>query len=278
MKTRLLIIILIVISIIIPLTSFAEPSDFTVADVTWKEASFPSHEGTKATLIVTDPDMNTYSNAIDHVWVEIHSDSDGVGFRMTLFETDFDSGIFKGDVIFVGTPPSGRGFLHTVYGDTITAKYVDKNFPVNYTDSQNTILTEGGLEIFTTAMVGGSSPPLERVPTLNFRLLSMENEIIIDNSILVDHQISLVSDLENQQNNTQPFAYLVQIQNDKNQVVSLSWLAGNLTSFQKITSGVAWIPFEGGSYSATAFVWESIDNPNALSPPLSLEINVENEN
>lgn len=276
MKTKLLVIVLIGFSIIIPLTSFEELSDFTVANIHWKEAGFSSHEGTKATIIVTDPDMDLYPNAIDYVWIVIYSDADNMGFKMPLFETDFDSGIFEGDVIFTGTAPSGRGILHTVHGDTITAKYIDKNFPANYADFQSTILTEGGMEIFVTAMVGGSSPPLERVPTSNFRLMMGKEPI--DNSVLVDRQISLVSDLENQQNYTQPFAYLVQIQNDKNQVVSLSWLAGNLTSFQKITSGVTWIPFEVGSYTATAFVWESIDNPNALSPPLSLEINVENEN
>jgi hypothetical protein len=259
-------------------TAFEESPDFSIADVTWKEASFPSHDGTKATLIVTDHDMNTYLNAIDHVWVEIHSDSDNVGFRMTLFETNYDSGIFKGDVIFVATSPSGRGFLHTEDGDTITAKYVDKNLPTGYVSESGSVLTKQGLEIFTTALVGQSWPPLERVPASNFRLVDVDQKPITNNLLPVDQQIKLVSDLENQQNYTQPFAYLVQIQNDKNHVVSLSWLAGNLTSFQKITPGVTWIPFKEGLYIATVFVWESVDNPTALSPPLSLEIGVENEN
>ena len=37
---------------------------------------------------------------------------------------------------------------------------------------------------------------------------------------------------------------------------------------------LSWITEESGSYTATAFVWESIDNPTALSPPVSITVNV----
>ena len=255
--------------------AFAESSDFTVAELTWKEASFPSHEGTKAIVIVTDHDMNKQPKAIDYIWITIHSDSDRTGFRMNLFETDFDSGLFKGEIIFVDTSPSGRGFLHTVDGDTITAKYVDKIFPANYTSNLgNIIVGEKEIEMYATALVGSTGPPLERVPASNFSLLDVENQPIADYTVSVDQQIQLISDLENQRNYTQPFAYLVMIQNEQGQGESLSWITGNLTSFQKISSGVTWIPFEEGKYTATAFVWESITNPTALSPPISMDFTV----
>ncbi|QLH06675.1 hypothetical protein [Nitrosopumilus ureiphilus] len=253
-------------------TVFGEPLDFTVAEVYWKQASFPSHDGTKATIIVTDPDMNRHPNVIDYVWIAIHSDTDHSGFRMTLFETDFDSGIFEGDVVFVEKPPSGTGFLHTVEGDTITAEYVDTLFPVNHTPTRNAIITENGIEMFSTAIVGGSSPPMERAPVSNFMVLDTEKIPIDDNLISVDQQIRLVSDLENQMDRIQPFAYLVQIQNSQNQVESLSWLTGNLTSFQKINPEVTWIPFKEGKYTATVFVWESVNNPTALSPPVNINL------
>ena len=259
--------------------AFAESLNPTIAEIQWKEASFPSHDGTKATVIVTDHDMNLYSNAIDYVWITVYSDSDQVGFRMNLFETESDSGVFKGDVVFVDSPPSGRGFIHTVEGDTITAKYVDRNFPSDYvSEMRNIIVTKDEIEMYATAIVGGSSPPLERVLASDFRLLSLASDFLSDNSVYVNQQVRLVSDLENQMDRSQPFAYLVLIQNEKNQAESLSWLTGNLTASQKITSDVTWIPFEEGMYTATVFVWESIDNPTALSPPLSMEINVKNEN
>jgi len=262
--------------------SYGFQDDFTVAQVEWNKFSYSHEEGTKATVTVIDPDMNKYPNAIDYLWVSIHSDSDPdlEGTRMTLFETSFDSGRFEREITFVGSPPSGRGFLHVVSGDTIAAKYVDTSFPANYTlpDSSRIIMTEKGIEVTASAIVGLRGPPLERLPASNFRLLSLEKEPVKDNSILVDQQVQLVSDLENTQNRTQPFAYLVQIKNEQDKVESLSWLTGNMTSFQKISSGVTWIPPKEGSYIATVFVWESIDNPAALSPPLKLEIRVKNEN
>ena len=254
-------------------TSFGAQPDSTVAEIHWKEASFPSREGTKAIVIVTDSEMNKFKNAIDHIWIAVYSDTDSIGFRMPLFETGPDSGVFEGVVTFVVKPPSGRGFLQTVEGDTITAKYVDKDVPATKAyDSQSTFLTENGLEMYATAIVGGSSPPMERVPASNLRLLNVQNETISDNLILEDQQIRLISDLENQQNRNQSFAYLVQIQNSQNQVESLSWITGNLTSLQKITVGVTWIPVHEGLYTATIFVWESINNPTALSPPISMEM------
>lgn len=265
----------VIFLILIGFTScgFAESVNSTVAEIQWKEASFPSHDGTKATLVVTDHDMNLYSNVIDYVWVTVYSDSDSVGFRMNLFETEPNSGVFAGDVVFVDSSPSGRGFIHTVEGDTITAKYVDRNFPSDYVPQINGIvISKNELELYSTAIVGGSSPPLERVPVSNFRLLDLKNEKMIPTLLRVDQQIKFVSNLENQQDGPHPFTYLVQIQNNKNQAESLSWISGNLTSYQKLTTESTWIPFERGLYTATVFVWESIDNPTALSPPLSMEL------
>lgn len=275
---KYIVIFLALIGFVLP-DVFAESLDSTLADIQWKEAAFPSHAGTKATITVTDSDMNKHSAVIDYIWIDVHSDSDGVGFRMTLFETDFDSGVFENDVIFAGTAPSGGGFLHTVDGDTITAKYVDRNFPSDYeSERRNIVVAEGKIEMFATAIVGGSSPPLERAPASNFQVLDIGKNPIDDNLVLVGQQIRLVSDLESQMERVQPFAYLVQILNEQNQVESLSWVTGNLTSFQKVNLGVTWIPLKEGKYYATVFVWGSIDNPTALSPPLPMEISVKHEN
>jgi len=84
----------------------------------------------------------------------------------------------------------------------------------------------------------------------------------------------LVADIENQQSREQDFAYFVQIQDKNRFVVSLSWLTGTLIPIQSFTPSQSWIPQYPGTYTATLFVWESLDNPSALSPPLSLEITV----
>jgi len=90
----------------------------------------------------------------------------------------------------------------------------------------------------------------------------------------VNKQIQITSDVTNGQDRIQPFAYLVQIQNQDGVVVSLSWLTGSLDSGQSLNPSQSWTPTSPGTYTAQIFVWTGINNPDALSPPLSMMINV----
>jgi hypothetical protein len=133
------------------------------------------------------------------------------------------------------------------------------------------------IETRTTALIGASYPPLERVEATSFRIQDLKGDLIKDNVILVDKQISLVADIQSQENRTQNFAYLVQIQDEQHVTVSLSWITGTLVPFQSFAPSQSWIPQEPGKYFVIVFVWESVDNPTALSPPLELEITVNNK-
>ncbi|MFI5416958.1 MAG: hypothetical protein ACHQW9_02775 [Nitrososphaerales archaeon] len=93
-------------------------------------------------------------------------------------------------------------------------------------------------------------------------------------SIEVGKQVQITADLRNNQDMEQDFAYIVQIQNEDGVTVSLSWLTGKLVPAQSFSPALSWTPNETGMYTATIFVWESIDNPSALSPTLSLTLNV----
>ena len=90
----------------------------------------------------------------------------------------------------------------------------------------------------------------------------------------VDEQIMIMADISNNQDTQQTFAYITQVRNDDNVVISLSWLTGSLSPRQSFSPAQSWIPTEPGTYHIQVYVWESIDNPSALSPPLSMTINV----
>ena len=93
-------------------------------------------------------------------------------------------------------------------------------------------------------------------------------------SHMVDEQIMIMADISNGQDVSQEFAYLTQVTNDENVVISLSWLTGSLSPRQSFSPAQSWIPAESGVYVIQIFVWESINNPVALSPPLSMTVNV----
>jgi len=90
----------------------------------------------------------------------------------------------------------------------------------------------------------------------------------------VDEQIMIMADISNNQDVQQNFAYITQVKNDKDIVISLSWLTGSLSPRQSFSPAQSWIPNESGNYHIQVFVWESITNPEALSPPLSMTVNV----
>ena len=104
---------------------------------------------------------------------------------------------------------------------------------------------------------------------VNFEAFAEEEDFIS-----VDNQVQIVADVRNSQEKIQPFAYLVQIQDENDVTVSLAWLTGSLSPKQMLSPALSWIPEYPGTYTVTIFVWESIDNPEALSPPLVLQLEV----
>ena len=83
-----------------------------------------------------------------------------------------------------------------------------------------------------------------------------------------------MSDLSNGQNKPQSFAYLVQIKDADGVTVSLAWITGYLSSNQRLSPSLSWTPQNSGVFIAEIFVWESITNPDPLSAPQYLEIEV----
>ncbi len=90
----------------------------------------------------------------------------------------------------------------------------------------------------------------------------------------VDEQIMIMADISNNRDIQQNFAYITQVRNDHDVVISLSWLTGSLSPGQSFSTAQSWIPAESGAYHIQVYVWEGIDNPSALSPPLFMTVNV----
>jgi hypothetical protein len=96
-------------------------------------------------------------------------------------------------------------------------------------------------------------------------------------TIQIGKQVQIAADLRNNQDFEQEFAYIVQIQDENGITISLAWITGVLSPAQSFSPSLSWTPSQTGNYEATIFVWESIDNPSALSPTLLLKINVGQE-
>ena len=237
---------------------------WNIGEVQWLEASYPA-SGTGVVRVI-DPDMNLAPEAVDNFNVDTWSDSDAGGIDLTVTETNEATGIFEGTVFFTTTDESSGHRLRVAEGDTVTAEYEDNTLPNPYT-------TADELDISATSLIGTVVPPLERAPAANLRTVDAFGNSL--STVSVDQQVQITADLANGQDREQAFAYLVQIQDGNGVTVSLAWITGSLSAGQSFSPALSWIPTDAGEYTATAFVWESVDNPTALSPPVSTTITVQ---
>ncbi len=237
---------------------------WNIGEVQWLEASYPA-TGTGVVRVV-DPDMNLDPEAVDNFDVDVWSDSDAGGIDLTVTETNEATGIFEGTVFFTTTDESSGHRLRVSEGDTVTAEYEDNTLPDPYT-------TADELDITATSLIGTVVPPLERAPAANARVVDAFGNTL--DTVSVDQQVQITADLANGQDREQAFAYLVQIQDANGVTVSLAWITGSLSPGQSFSPALSWIPSQSGTYTATVFVWESVDNPTALSPPVETTINVQ---
>jgi len=114
---------------------------------------------------------------------------------------------------------------------------------------------------------------LERATMNDPRLENAFGQPIIDN-VNVNQQIQISADITNNQVKSQNFIYLVQIKNEKDFVVSVGWISGQLTPDQKLSPSLSWTSKDSGEFIAEIFIWEGLVNHNALTEYSKLKINV----
>ncbi|MFQ6025739.1 MAG: hypothetical protein ACE5JT_04415 [Nitrosopumilaceae archaeon] len=120
----------------------------------------------------------------------------------------------------------------------------------------------------TSGTLAFSLDSTERVPVSNPKIVNALG-IEID-YLTVDHQVQITGDVSNAQDIEQPFVFIVQIKNQQDAVVSLSWISGSLFPDQTFTPAVSWTPNSSGEYKIQMFVWRSLSDADALSPMLEI--------
>ena len=231
--------------------------------VEWSQASYRTQNGTSsAKLIVTDNEQNKFANSIDTVKAKIISDSSFDGITIDLYETSKDSGIFERTFAFSDTR-SGPNILYGNEGDTMIGLYD----PLQSIDSKNFMTT--------TTLLGSTGPPLERAPVSAPRISDLKHHTIV--YPVVGEQVLLTTDVANQQDREQRFVWIAQILDSDKKTQALSWIDGTLNPLSSFSPATSWIPKVAGEYKVVFFVWQSIDNPTALSPPKEFDFTVVND-
>lgn len=234
---------------------------WNVGEIKWLQSSYSQEQ--EGVLQIVDPDMNLDPLSIDQFHVRVWSDTDPRGIQILMKETGESTGIFQGMVRF-GKESSGN-VLHVHAGDVITGEYIDRTLPQPYTRSDKLRLT-------ATTFIGTVVPQLERVSVLNPKLVDATgNEL---KSVMMSQDVYITAQLLNSHDLEQPYAFLVQIQDANFNTVWLNHIVGKLKGNESSEPKLLWTPILSGVYYVQIFVWQSINNPNALSPPSQLMITV----
>lgn len=79
--------------------------------------------------------------------------------------------------------------------------------------------------------------------------------------------IKVKSEVTNNTPDTLTLAYIVQIKDSDGVTVQISWMDGiKIAPKEKVQAAQSWIPEQAGEYLVEIFVWESIANPDPMSP------------
>ena len=205
---------------------------------------------------VIDLDMNLNPEALDQIEIDIFSDSDVGGIKITAIETSESSGFFTATISLSQTSASSGNRLYVLPGDKISAKYDDYTLPKPHSISDN-------LKIETTAIIDSSVPAVERIQ--NSEITITDGFRNTSHNLDVDNQLHIIGTVSNMQNFNQNFVYLFQIKNESNSVESISWVRGQLTSDQTFGVSQSWTPNKIGEYTIETFVWHTLNDPTPLS-------------
>lgn len=219
-----------------------------------------------ATVRVIDADMNLNPEALDNITIQIFSDSDVAGIEVNAVETTENSGAFLATVSLSQNSHSSGNRLYSLPGDEIFAKYDDYTLPKPYSTSDN-------LEIQTLARVDSSIPPLERISNSPITFSGSLGDPL--ESFTQNTQMQIVGAIKNELEFKQKFVYFFQVKNDQNYVESLSWVQGEISPNQNLDVSQSWTPKESGTYRVETFVWNSVNDPTAISPLMSTMITVQ---
>jgi len=117
------------------------------------------------------------------------------------------------------------------------------------------------------------TPTPQPTPTEDVKeKLEFSNLHIVDSfgnpttNIAVGDKVKVSALIKNLQNREQSFAYLVQVQDTSGITKSTGWITGSLSPRQSFSPGWEWTPKAAGTYTVTAFLWKSANDPTNTSP------------
>ena len=113
--------------------------------------------------------------------------------------------------------------------------------------------------------------PLERTTVSDIKLVNNFGSAV-SGTLNVNQQVQISASILNQQTVSQQFFYIVQVKNGQGVPIYLRWIGGTLNPDQTFSPAVSWTPNIPDTYSAEIYVWNNLQDAEALFPKSSFSI------
>ncbi|MDE1818836.1 MAG: hypothetical protein KGI19_09565 [Thaumarchaeota archaeon] len=242
--------------------------------------------GDIATITVVAPDYNIDPKKVDIIGNKPDnkitiSTSLGKITNYRLMETEKDTGIFTGYIRLKTRDSKNRKFSSKMKnkkekGPKNGIIYAKETDEITVTFETDVGTFKDSAKIVTSYHYTQNSDmlsPLQRISVTDLGISDNENKAI--KKIKAYQSVKINALITNNQNKEQPYAFLIQIQDQNGQTIGpILSSQGVLSPLQPSKQTLSWIPHLPGKFIIQVFVWESINRPSALCAPMTLEVSV----
>ena len=246
-----------------PVTKTA-PIRWHIGEVRFSSAAYLP--GEEVTVRVTDRDMSLSGDRPDLSQVRAWSYSDREGIRVPMRETGCESGIFEGKFSTSKDRSLPERFvLKARDGDVVFAEYVDETLPHPYA-CNDSITINSATSITTKRKM---SSPLARLVVDYMRITNKET----GGTLVAGDDAEVAIRVKNLERGIH-FTAILQVSDMEDVTMELQHqpLTAGLGGYA--THTFSWTPTRPGACAATVFLWKSLDDPVAYSPPISRKLQV----
>ncbi len=186
----------------------------------------------------------------------IMSTSSGHSFFPTMTETGTSTGIFAGKVELTADQNEKEGDLLVKGGESIRVSA--GIFP--------------GIDVTAFARISADASSTE--PKSGIISVSPPRILTPDgtDTVKAGANATITTSITNTKQSEQPFVVIVQVIDAQGFTSELSFITGKIISEQSMSISHMWIPDASGTYRVRVFVWDTLTQPQALTPPKNVII------
>ncbi|MGH9923162.1 MAG: hypothetical protein ACRD38_10455, partial [Nitrososphaerales archaeon] len=194
--------------------------------------------------------FNADRNKIDVLEGKVVMTTSGHSFFPTMTETGTSTGVFVGKVELTPDQNEKQGDLLVKGGESIRVSA--GIFP--------------GIDVTAFARISAPASSIEpKSPMISIsapRILTPDNT----DTVKVGANATIMASITNAKLSEQTFVFIVQVIDANGFTSDLSFVTGKIVPEQSMSINHMWIPDARGSYTIRVFVWDSLTQPQVLTP------------